>query len=186
MSAPRNIPMTIAAGDSKDIAGPLDFLRLNAATGTVTVDVNGALLALVEGKAVRFRSGPVNSVTVKNETAVNITATFEIANGADVEDSNLAGTVTVDKATTNADDADTVIAALGTLAIPADSTRRAVVISSDPTNVGTALRVSKTGGARGDFIGPGMASIVNTTDAIKIYNPDASNTAKVGVRYEKD
>mgnify|MGYP001567469905 CR=1 FL=1 len=133
------------------------------------------------GKGARLTG--FGSVKITSATAQTVSA---IISRQEIDYDSVAATVSFEKAATNADDADTVIAALGTLNIASNASNRAVVISSDPANAGVALRVSKTGGARGSFLQAGMSVVVDSTDAIKVYNPSAAQTANVGVLYEQD
>lgn len=182
--ATQDYKITVKANDQQDVSGPVNFIRLHASSANLKIDIDGKVTELAVGQAIVL-DALIDKFVVKNESGADISATLKLGAAAQIIDNNLSGTVTESKATTNADDADTVIAALGTLVIAADSLRRALVISSGPANI-PVCRVSKTGGARGDYLQPGMSVIVNATDAISIYNPDAVNAATMGIRYEKD
>lgn len=179
-----DLPVVIPNNGTRVIAGPLDFLRLHASTGALRVIAEGRITTLVEGQAVSYKT-PREGVEIENLSGAEITATFKVGHDAVVSDSNLAGNVDVSKATTLSDQADGSLAAGGTDTIAADSTRRACIISANPNNVET-LRVSFTGGARGAFLVPGGSVTINSTAAIKVYNPGAAGAQGYGVLNEKD
>jgi hypothetical protein len=188
------------AGQTKTFPGGR-FLRVLSVSSAVDIeffDESGTSLGICEGVTTGFamafypqdigKNAPLVSfgkAQIKSALAQNVQV---VISRQPISFDALSGNVTaaLTKSSTLSDDADTAIAISATLAIAADANRRNVTISSDPAN-GDVVRVSKTGGARGHFLQPGMSVTVDCTDGVKVFNPAASAAAvNVGVIYEKD
>lgn len=184
-NATRNHNVKIANNDSADIAGPVDFIRLQSSSGELIVDIGGLQTSLVAGNAIRIRGKPIDGFVVRNNSGAEVTATFKLGNFADFEDSNLSGTVALEKATGATDTADQAIANGATVTITPSATARALIIYFDPNNTGNLRTGPAAAAARGRIGQPGIEHVWNTTKAIKVHN-DSGAAQNFGYAEETD
>jgi len=195
MSWGKRFSIALGAGGSITLPGGRYFKLIQAAAD-VTVEVftaSGEPLAIFEnirtGLSFDIRDISTESqligfgrVKITSATAQTVAA---LVSRQPVDYDNVSATVTVDKATTASDTADQAIANNATVTIPANSSRRSLIIYAKATNT-LNLRTGPTAAAaRGRELQPGMEHIWNTTAEIKIHN-DTGASQTFGYAEEAD
>ena len=175
--------ISIQNSDRQEISGPVTFIRLDASTGALKIDIDGKISGLVQGKAIKSEA-IINRFSIINESGAAVDATLSLGHNAEIQDSNLSGTVGVSKPTTIDTVADVaLVAATATQILPADPSRREALISNLEGAV-NAIRVgdANVGAARGSQVGAGMTITLQGTEAIWGYSVAGLSVAVTTIR----
>ncbi len=173
----REYEFSIAAGEtSRRTVPPANFIRVKSASGDIRItaqDENGnRLLDLVVSEGMRCAvPSEFVDISVRNDTGATSSVVLVIGSGM-VDDSQLSGTITMDKSTAISSAADVSInAATKSIVAAANSARREIMITSLSTNA-AAFRVGDTNAAsnRGIELLPGSTITLTTSAAVYAYN----------------
>lgn len=165
-------PVKIANGDTKDVTGPVTFIRLHTTTGALKITVNDKTTSLLTGQSIAL-DRPVDKFSITNDSGSDITALLKLGDGARIEDNQLSGNVTVTKATGQATAPDVTVPANTTaIVMPTNSARRYALVTALDTNANTA-RVGdlNAAAARGTPCAAGQTARVEGTAAVYVYAP---------------
>jgi hypothetical protein len=191
----RTFTLTFTGAGSQRLPGGVFFF---IATATAALDLalteqNGTtsqMLGVGAGARLRRPNEPAwryTDITSASAQVVKIIisedAEFDVANTVTVS-----GSVTVQDvpATAMADTADTALAAAATSVIPANASRRKIVIGV-PSSALNSVRVSTAGTAgRGIEIQPGQFAPFDTTAALTVRNDDTFGTAAATSFYAEE
>lgn len=173
----------LAAGGRTDISGPIRSVRLMSTSGAIALEVGNNKSALVAGRAIIF-DAPIDGVAIINEGASDVDGVLALGASSIISDNILTGEVSQVKPSTIDTVADVALtAAVATLVLPADITRREALISNLIGNASN-IRVGdvNTGAARGAQCGTGQTVTLNGTEAIYAFSATAQSVGVTTVR----